>query len=120
MPDSYQIRYSTPISDNLRLTAQGNIAARGNFKTSRYNTLVSDVSVGLVRSVDRHQFSSRLKLQNYRLRNRNFRNMVKLIDQYAYSVNSATELSILVQASELNYYNIRYATSNRQLNDHNY
>lgn len=120
MTARYHIRYSTPISDNWRLTAQGNIAARGNFKTSRYNTLVSDVSVGLVRSVDRHQFSTRLKLQNYRLRNRNFRNMGTLIGQYAYSVNSTTELSIFGQASKLNYSSSRYAQNNSQRNAHRY
>src|SRR5690625_2838010 len=120
MAARYHIRYSTPISDNWRLTAQGNIAARGNFKTSRYNTLVSDVSLGLVRSVDRHRFSTRIKLQNYRLRNRNFRNMGTLIGQYAYSVNSTTELSIFGQASKLNYSSSRYAQNNSQRNAHRY
>ncbi|HLS17864.1 MAG TPA: tetratricopeptide repeat protein [Paenalcaligenes sp.] len=120
MTARYHIRYSTPINEQWRFTAQGNIATRGNFKTSRYNTLVSDVSVGLARSVDRHELSARIKLQNYRLRNKNFRNMGTLIGQYAYSVNSTTELSAFAQASKLNYSSSRYAQDNSRRNARRY
>lgn len=116
MTARYHINYSTPVNDQWRFTAQGNIAARGNFKTSRYNTLVSDLSVGLVRSVDQHQFSARIKLQNYRLHNRNFRNMGTLIGQYAYSLNPTTEISAFGQASKLNYSSTSYTPNNSQRN----
>src|SRR5699024_12274852 len=43
-----------------------------------------------------------------------------LIGQYAYSVNSTTELSIFGQASTLNYFSSRYEQNNSQRDAHRY
>src|SRR5690625_2793240 len=120
MTARYHIRYSKPLQNQWRLIAQGNIAAKGNFKTSRYDTLVSDVTVGLERSINQHQLSAKVKLQNYRLRNRSFRNMGSFIGQYAYSIDNSTEVSGFVQASKLNYSSSRYIADNGRRNARRY
>lgn len=120
MTAKYHIRYSAPINEQWRFRVQGDVAAKGNFKTSNYNTLVSHVSAGVDRTINQHQLSATVRVQNYRLRNRNFRNMGSFIAQYAYTVNNTTEISIFGQASKLNYSGSRYAPDNSRRNAKRY
>jgi len=120
MTARYHIRYAHPLNQDWRLTAQGNVAAKGNFKTSRYDNLVSDISLGIERSANQHQFAAKIKLQNYRLRNRSFRNLGSLIGQYSYSINHTTEISAFAQATKLNYSSSRYVQDNGRRNAKRY
>lgn len=112
----YHVRYVRPLDQKWSLTAQGTISARGNFDTGRYNHLVSTLQLGIDRSVNQHQFSTKIQLQNYRLRNRNFRNSGSILTQYAYSFNNTTELSVFGQATKINYSGNRYAPNNSRRN----
>lgn len=108
----YNIRYSAPISDQWRLLAEGNIAAKSYFNNHSYNTLVTDASLGLSRRVNKHQFIMRLQGQNYRLHDKNYRNLYGLLGQYSYSVSDSSEATVFAQVSRLDYSNNRYFKNN--------
>lgn len=108
----YNIRYSTPISDRWRFLAEGNIAAKSYFNHHSYNTIVTDASIGLARRANKHQFIVRLLGQNYRLHDKDYRNIFGALGQYSYSVSDRSELTAFAQASRLNYNNNKYFKNN--------
>ncbi len=99
----YHLRYSTPIATNWRFLAQGNVAATGNWATHRYDTVVSDAEVGLARQNGPHQLVMKLQGQNYRLHERDYRNVAGVLGQYTYSASDRSQLTVFGQASRLYY-----------------
>src|SRR5690606_40070877 len=73
----FNISYSTPIAPKWRFLTDATIAATGNWETSDYNTVVSDLSVGLARRAKKHQFIGRIQGQNYRLGDHTYRNLLR-------------------------------------------
>lgn len=109
----FNIRYSTPIAPHWRFLTEANVAATGNWDTHRYDTLVSDLSVGLARRADKHQFVGKVLGQNYRLGGHSYRNLIGALGQYAYSVSDRAEVGAFVQASRLTYRDNRLRDANR-------
>lgn len=109
----FNISYSTPIAPHWRFLTEANVAATGNWDTHRYDTLVSDVSVGLARRANKHQFEAKVLGQNYRLGGHNYRNLFSVLGQYAYSVSDRAEVGTFVQASRLTYPHNRLRDANR-------
>src|SRR5690625_1380007 len=99
----FNISYSTPIAPNWRFLTEANVAFTGNWETSDYNTLVSDLSVGLARRANKHQFVARVQGQNYRLGDHTYRNLVGVLGQYSYSVSRDAEINIFAQGNRLHY-----------------
>lgn len=111
---AFNIRYSTPIgTSNWRFIADGNLAATGNWNTHSYNTAVTDVGVGATYKAYRHQLTGKLIGQNYNLGGRNYRNMLGVLGQYAYSVSDQAEVSGFLQASQMRYPDMRLRDSYR-------
>lgn len=108
----FHVNYSRRLSTDWRLLVQANASATGYDKTSRYNTTVSDFSIGAMRSADRHRFIGRLLAQNYRLSDRSYRNTFGFLGQYTYSVTDQADVSLFAQASRLNYQNSPSRPSN--------
>lgn len=109
----FNISYSTPIATHWRFLTEANIAATGNWETHDYNTLVSDLSVGLARRANKHQFIGRVQGQNYRLGNHTYRNLLGVLGQYSYAVSDQTEISAFAQASRLTYPGQNLRNANR-------
>lgn len=109
----FNISYSAPIATNWRFLTEANIAATGNRETHHYDTLVSDLSVGLARRANKHQFIGRVQGQNYRLHNRDYRNLLGIVGQYAYAVSDRSEISVFAQGSRLIYPGHRLRNANR-------
>lgn len=99
----FNISYSTPIATHWRFLTEANVSATGNWDNNDYNTLVSDLSVGLARRANKHQFIARLQGQNYRLGDRDYRNLIGVLGQYAYAVTDQAEFSVFAQGSRLMY-----------------
>lgn len=99
----FNISYSTPIAPNWRFLTEANIAATGNWETHDYNTLVSDLSLGLARRANKHQFIGRVQGQNYRLGNHSYRNLLGVLGQYSYAMTNQSEISVFAQGSRLTY-----------------
>lgn len=110
---AFNLRYSAALTDNWRYLLETSIAATGNWEKHDYNTLVSDVSAGVVRQADRHQFSARLQAQHYGLGGHAYRNTVGVLGQYAYAATERSELSAFAQASRLSYPHHRKRNANR-------
>lgn len=108
----FHMNYSRRLSTDWRLLAQANVNATGYNKTSRYHTMVSDFSLGAMRSADKHRLIGRLLAQNYRLANHSYRNTLGFLGQYTYSLTDRADISLFVQASRLNYQNSRRHPSN--------
>lgn len=105
---AFNIRYSTPMGDgNWRFVADGNLAATGNWATHRYNTAVADIGVGASYKAYRHQFTGKVLGQNYNLGGHNYRNMLGVLGQYAYTVSDQAEFSGFLQASQMRYPDMR-------------
>lgn len=109
----FNISYSTPIATNWRFLTEANVAATGNWETHDYNTLVSDLSVGLARRANKHQFIGRLQGQNYRLGDHTYRNMLGVLGQYSYAMTDHTEIGAFAQASRLTYPGNELRNANR-------
>lgn len=109
----FNISYSTPIATHWRFLTEANIAATGNWDTHDYDTLVSDLSVGLARRANKHQFIGRVQGQNYRLGNHTYRNLVGVLGQYAYAISDQSEVSVFAQGSRLVYPGHRLRNANR-------
>lgn len=109
----FNISYSTPIATNWRFLTEANVAATGNWDTHDYDTLVSDVSVGVARRANKHQFIGRIQGQNYRLGDHSYRNMVGVLGQYAYAISDQSEVSVFAQGSRLYYKGHRLRDANR-------
>ncbi len=116
----FNIRYSTPLSDQWRLMTEANLSATSNFNNHRYNTTVADASVGLARRANKHQFLFKLQGQNYRLHETNYRNLIGVSGQYSYSVSDRSEATVFAQASRLNYSNSKYFRNNSLRNANRY
>lgn len=99
----FNISYSTPIATNWRFLTEANVAATGNWETHDYNTLVSDLSVGVARRANKHQFIGRLQGQHYRLGNHTYRNLLGVLGQYSYAMTNQSEISVFAQGSRLTY-----------------
>ncbi len=111
---AFNIRYSTPMGDgNWRFVADGNLAATGNWNTHRYNTAIADVGVGASYKAYRHQFTGKVLGQNYNLGGHNYRNMLGVLGQYAYTVSDQAEFSGFLQASQMRYPDMRLRDSHR-------
>ncbi|NYT65023.1 DUF560 domain-containing protein [Alcaligenaceae bacterium] len=105
---AFNVRYSTPMGNgNWRFVADGNLAATGNWATHRYNTAVTDIGVGATYKAYRHQFTGKVLGQNYNLGGHNYRNMVGVLGQYAYTVSDQAEFSGFLQASQMRYPDMR-------------
>lgn len=109
----FNISYSTPIAPNWRFLTEANIAATGNWETSDYNTVVSDLSVGLARRANKHQFIGRIQGQNYRLGDHTYRNLLGVLGQYSYSVSRDAEINVFAQGSRLHYPGFTVRNANR-------
>lgn len=109
----FNFNYSTPIATNWRFLTEANIAATGNFEQHHYNTLVSDLSVGLARRANKHQFIVRAQGQNYRLHDKDYRNLVGVLGQYSYAVTERAEVGLFAQASRLYYPRNNLRNANR-------
>lgn len=109
----FNLSYSTPIATRWRFLTEANIAATGNWSNHDYDTLVSDLSLGLARRANKHQFIAKLQGQNYRIDNRNYRNLVGVLGQYAYAVTDQSEFSVYAQGSRLVYPHNRARNANR-------
>lgn len=99
----FNVSYSTPIATHWRFLTEANVAATGNWDNNDYDTLVSDLSVGLARRANKHQFIGRVQGQNYRLHDRDYRNLIGVLGQYAYAVTDQSEISVFAQGSRLMY-----------------
>ncbi len=110
---AFNLRYSAPLTENWRYLLETNIAGTGNWATQDYNTIVSDVSAGVVRQADRHQFSARLLAQHYALGGHTYRNTVGVLGQYAFAVSERSEFSAFTQASRLSYPDQNLRNANR-------
>lgn len=99
----FNINYSTPLSAHWRLLAEGNVSTNLYWESNTYNTLVSDVSVGVARRENRHQFTLKAQGQNYRLGEHSYRNLVSLLGQYAYSVSDRSEVNGFMHVSRVSY-----------------
>lgn len=109
----FNIRYSTPVATHWRFLTEANIAVTANWETHDYNTLVSDLSVGLARRANKHQFIGRVQGQNYRLGNHTYRNLLGVLGQYSYAMSDQTEIGAYAQASRLTYPGHHLRNANR-------
>jgi opacity protein-like surface antigen len=100
---TFNVQYSTPLATDWRFLLDANIAGTGNWVTHDYNTIVSNVSVGVARKVEKHQFIVKAQGQNYVLGGHSYRNVFGLLGQYAYSASDRSEFSAFAQASRMNY-----------------
>ncbi|MBV6273242.1 DUF560 domain-containing protein [Alcaligenaceae bacterium CGII-47] len=104
---AFNIRYSTPLNGNWRFVADGNLAGTGYWATQDYNNAVADAGMGLSYKAYRHQFTGKIQGQHYNLDGRDYRNLLGLLGQYAYTVSDDAEFSAFGQVSELRYPNMR-------------
>lgn len=100
---AFNIRYSTPLNSNWRFIADGNVSGTGYWNTHDYNSAVADAGVGLTYKTSRHQFTGKLLGQYYNLGGHDYRNLLGVLGQYAYTVSDSAEFSAFGQVSELRY-----------------
>lgn len=111
---AFNIRYSTPLgASSWRFIADGNLSATGNWATHSYNTAIADVGIGATYKAYRHQLTGKLVGQNYNLGGHNYRNMLGVLGQYAYTVSDTAEVSGFLQASQMRYPDMRLRDSYR-------
>jgi len=116
----YNIRYSTPLSDRWRFLSEANLSTTSYLHHHQYNNAVADVSLGVARRANQHQFIAKVQGQHYRLHEKPYRNLIGLLGQYSYSVSERSEATVFVQASRLNYSNSRYFRNNSLRNANRY
>ena len=97
------ISYSTPVNANWRFLVDTSLASSLYWETDEYNTLISDLGVGISYRRDAHQFTVKALGQNYQLGNRSYRNLIGVLGQYAYTVNERAEVNAFANVSRLNY-----------------
>lgn len=99
----FNINYSTPLSTHWRLLTEATVAANLYWESDAYNTLVTDVSIGVARRENRHQFTVKAQGQNYRLGNHSYRNLASILGQYAYSISDRSEVNGFLHVSRVSY-----------------
>lgn len=109
----FNISYSAPFATHWRFMTEADIAATGNWDTHRYDTVVSGVNIGVARRANKHQLIGKLQGQNYRVHERDYRNLVGVLGQYSYAVTDRSEASVFVQASRLFYPRYRLRNADR-------
>lgn len=97
------INYSTPIAPNWRFLADGTVASSLYWETHDYNTLVSDIGLGVAYRNNDHQFTFKGLAQNYRLGSHSYRNLLGVLGQYAYTVSPTSELNVFAHFNRMNY-----------------